>query len=164
MANLLKEQKKELLTKAFDENPDLAKGKKLCGIVVLLWILTRALHLAAELVLAFTIDIAILSATNIAALVIVILFSIGIYNGTKAFAILPIIGGAIMTLQIFTAEIYTMLGPDYLTSARVYAILFILASVAQLILPIILLVSNSSKQYFNTVQTINKELLSKPKT
>ena len=29
MANLLKEQKKELLTKAFDENPDLAKGKKL---------------------------------------------------------------------------------------------------------------------------------------
>ena len=98
MANLLKEQKKELLTKAFDENPDLAKGKKLCGIVVLLWILTRALHLAAELVLAFTIDIAILSATNIAALVIVILFSIGIYNGTKAFAILPIIGGAIMPL------------------------------------------------------------------
>ena len=164
MANLLKEQKKELLTKAFDENPDLAKGKKLCGIVVLLWILTRALHLAAELVLAFTIDIAILSATNIAALVIVILFSIGIYNGTKAFAILPIIGGAIMTLQIFTAEIYTMLGSDYLTIARVYAILFILASVAQLILPIILLVSNSSKQYFNTVQTINKELLSKPKT
>ena len=164
MANLLKEQKKELLTKAFDENPDLAKGKKLCGIVVLLWILTRALHLAAELVLAFTIDIAILSATNIAALVIVILFSIGIYNGTKAFAILPIIGGAIMTLQIFTAEIYTMHGSDYLTIARVYAILFILASVAQLILPIILLVSNSSKQYFNTVQTINKELLSKPKT
>jgi hypothetical protein len=162
MANLLKQQRNELLSKAFDENPELAKGKKLCGIIALLWIITRALHLAVELILAFTIDIAILSATNIAALVIVILFAHGIYNGSKAFAILPIIGGVIMTIQIFTSHIYLMLGAEYLTIVRIYAIVFILASLAQLVLPIIVLTAKSSNLYFNTVQTINKELL-KPK-
>ena len=163
MANILKEQRIERLKQAFSDNPELAKGKSLCGTIALLWIFTRALHLAVELILAFTVDIALLSVTNITALIIVILFASGIYNGMKAFAILPVIGGALMTVQIFTSQIYLMLGPDYLTIARIYAVVFILASLAQLILPIILLTAKSSKLYFNTVQAINKEL-SKPRT
>ena len=162
MANLLKQQRNELLSKAFDENPELAKGKKLCGILALLWIFFRALHLIVELILAFTVDFSIFSITNIAALVIVIMFSIGIYNGGKAFAILPILGGALMTLQIFTAQVYVMLGAEYLVIARIYAVAFILASISQLILPVILLTAKSPKLYFNTIQSINQELL-KPK-
>ena len=121
MANLLKQQRNELLSKAFDENPELAKGKKLCGILALLWIFFRALHLIVELILAFTVDFSIFSITNIAALVIVIMFSIGIYNGGKAFAILPILGGALMTLQIFTAQVYVMLGAEYMVETHTIA-------------------------------------------
>ncbi len=161
MANLLKQQKDELLRQAFNENPALEDGKRFCGIIALIWILVRAFDLAVEIYVAVTIDPVFFIPSNIVALVVVILFAKGIYDGIKAYAILPIIGGALMLLQVFTNGIYLMLGNDYITEARIYAFAFILAAVVQLVLPIALLVKSECKQYFNTVTNINKQLVKK---
>ena len=154
---LLNQRKKELLSAAVLENPELAKGKKLCGVLALLWVITRAIHLLIELFMAFSIEGFIISPTNITVMFIVVLFSFSIYSGIKGFVILPIIGGAIMTLQIFTSQVYFMLGAEYIPIARLYALAFIVASLYQLVFPVILLNAGPSKLYFDTAQMLTKE-------
>ncbi len=158
MANLIQQRQKERMAQAISENPEIVQGKKLCGIFALTWVITRVIHLVIELILALTVDSSILSPSNIAVMAIVVLAAMSVYNGAKGFAILSIFGGALMTMQIFTAELYLMLGADYIPLARIYAFAFIGASVVQLVFPIVLLVASSSKLYFNTAQRIAKEV------
>ena len=161
MANLLKQQRDELLRQALNENPNLENGKRFCGIIALIWVLVRALDLSIEIILAITVDPVFFVPANIIALGVVIAFALGIYNGGKAYAILPIVGGGVMLLQVFLTGIYELLGSEYLLGARIYALAFILTAVVQLVLPIVLLTKSECKQYFNTVTAINKQLTQK---
>ena len=158
MANLIQQRQKELMAQEITENPEIARGKKLCGIFALIWVITRVIHLVIELILASTVDPSILSPSNIAVMAIVVLAAIAVYNGAKGFVILPIFGGALMTAQIFTSKLYLMLGSDYIPLARIYAFAFIVASVVQLVFPIVLLVASSSRLYLDTAQRIAKEV------
>ena len=158
MANLIQQRQKERLAEAIAENPYIARGKKLCGILALIWALARVLHLTVELILVFKVDASIFSPVNIFAMVMVLLSSIAVYNGAKGFVILPIFGGVMMLSQVFTTRLYEMLGADYIPLARVYALVFIIASLVQVIFPICLLVARSSKEYLNTMQRISKEV------
>lgn len=161
MANLLKQRKNELLNEAFAKEPALRRGKRICGIVSLIWVIVRALDVAVELWLALTVDSAFFIPSNLFALFVVALFAKGLHDGQKACAILPIIGGAIMLLQVFSNGIYQMLGSEYILEAKIYALAFIFASVVQILLPMFLLVTGDCKRYFAIVTEITGKMSKK---
>lgn len=163
MANLNQQKVKERLLDAVAQDPELARGKKMCKIFGLVWVISRAIALVAEIAFVMKTKPETLSVANVVLFFIVAVFAWEIYNGVKALAALSILGGVLMTYQIFAAKIYLMLASTYIPIARIYALMFIIVSLIQFIAPLILLSLKPANAYFNTAKKISKEVLDKSK-
>ena len=99
---------------------------------MIVWIVSRVAVTAVEIAGAFA-GMWDFQATNITGIVLMAIFAAGVYAGERMAGILPIIGGGAMLVQwVIYDYLYIMISNEYYTVARVYAALFLLASLVQI--------------------------------
>ena len=144
-------------------DPTIPEGKKMVGTSMLVWSVIRIILLIVEIMCASRGFFEVQSA-NITALIIGIILAFAIYAGAKALAFLPILGGAIMIFQCVTNGYFDIVGSnDYYMLARVYAGLFILASVVQVAAFAFVLINAKTKAYFNAFARSQKKAVDESK-
>ena len=130
------------------QNPEILRGKRRIGIFLLIWITSRVAVGVSEF-LCVRAGFFEFEASNIAGFIAAFVFALGIYQGAKPLAALPILGGAVMLVQVFLYDYLTvMLSNEYYTLARVYTFLFLLSSGIQTAGFLFLVVSKKTNLYF----------------
>lgn len=163
MANAASSRIKQLMAEESAQKTDIAAGKNLTGILLIVWIATRlALYISEVVCAGFGyIDSSVTaSMLNIVTVLIGGLFALCIYSGVRLFAILPIIGGVLMLAQCFTYGYFSIaLSADYYMAARVYAALFVIASAAQTVIMIFLLANKKTRAYFDAYKRVSETVI-----
>ena len=157
MSKEIQQKKKALITKLFNEHPEIREAKKFTGIIVLAWFLTRVFAVATEYYCVLQ-GVLPFSIANLAALLVMALFVWTIYQGIRTLAYLPILGSVIMIIQTFTEQLYSLLSAQYILSVRIYAAAFIVTAYAQLFLMLFLLSNEKSTMYFDAMKKIAVQL------
>lgn len=157
MSKEIQQKKKALITKLFNEHPEIREAKKFTGIIVLVWFLTRVFAVATEYYCVLQ-GVLPFSIANLAALLVMALFVWTIYQGIRTLAYLPILGSVIMIIQTFTEQLYSLLSAQYILSVRIYAAAFIVTAYAQLFLMLFLLSNEKSTMYFDAMKKIAVQL------
>jgi hypothetical protein len=140
---------KELMQKEIEQNPEIAAVRRRILALSLVWIVSRVLVTAVEIVGAMQ-EMWDFQATNLSGLAVMAIFAAGVYAGECGLAILPILGGVLMLFQWFAYDyLYIMISNEYYTLARVYAALFLLTSLIQLSVFVYLTLSKSVAPLFD---------------
>ena len=153
----LREALKAGKAEAFERDPDLARGKKITGILLLIWAASRAFLLVMDLVCA-RIGFIESNPVNWVTMVILLLFAWWIYQGSGALAWLPIVGGVFMLISCVREKLFSLLGMDLDPTFRLYLIAYISAAVIQILVMVLILALPSCKNYAQTTLRITKEL------
>ena len=123
---------KEYLKQEIEQNPEIADIRRRILVLMIVWIVSRVAVTAVEIAGAFA-GMWDFQATNITGIVLMAIFAAGVYAGERMAGILPIIGGGAMLVQwVIYDYLYIMISNEYYTVARVYAALFLLASLVQI--------------------------------
>ena len=123
---------KEYLKQEIEQNPEIADIRRRILVLMIIWIVSRVAVTAVEIAGAFA-GMWDFQATNITGIVLMAIFAAGVYAGERMAGILPIIGGGAMLVQwVIYDYLYIMISNEYYTVARVYAALFLLASLVQI--------------------------------
>ena len=153
----LREALKAGKAEAFERDPDLARGKKITGILLLIWAASRAFLLVMDLVCA-RIGFIESNPVNWVTMVILLLFAWWIYQGSGALAWLPIAGGVYMLISCVREKLFSLLGMDLYPEFRLYLIAYISAAVIQILVMALILTLPSCRNYAQTMLRVTKEL------
>ena len=153
----LRQALRDRMAEAFDQDPDLSKGKKLTGVLLLIWVASRTFLLVMDIVCA-RIGFIESNPVNWVTMGILLLFAWGIYQGSGAVAWLPIAGGVFMLVSCVREKLFSLLGMDLYPEFRLYLIAFISAAVIQILIMVLILTLPSCKNYARTTLRITKEL------
>ena len=122
---------KELMQKEIGQNPEILDSKRLIIILMVVWIASRVLVTAVEIVGAVQ-GMWDFQATNLSGLAVMAIFAAGVYAGEKLLAVLPIMGGALMLVQcLMYGHLFVIFSNEYYMIARVYSLFFLLTSAIQ---------------------------------
>ena len=123
---------KELMKKEIEQNPEIADIRRRILALMIVWIVSRVAVTAVEIVGSLA-GIWDFQATNLTGIALMAIFAAGVYAGERWAGILPIIGGGAMLVQwVIYGYLYIMISNEYYTVARIYAALFLLASLVQI--------------------------------
>ena len=123
---------KEYLKQEIEQNPEIADIRRRILVLMIIWIVSRVAVTAVEIAGAFA-GMWDFQTTNITGIVLMAIFAAGVYAGERMAGIFPIIGGGAMLVQwVIYDYLYIMISNEYYTVARVYAALFLLASLVQI--------------------------------
>ena len=123
---------KELMKKEIEQNPEIAEIRRRILVLMIVWGISRVAVTAVEIVGAFA-GMWDFQVTNLMGIALMAVFASGVYAGERWAGILPIIGGGAMLAQwVIYGYLYIMISNEYYTVARVYAVLFLLASLVQI--------------------------------
>ena len=153
----LRQALKARMAEEFAHNPELEKGKRLTGILLLVWVVSRVFLQVTELV-CMRIGFLDPNPTNWIILGLLLLFAWGIYKGSGTLAWLPILGGVMMLSTAFRQQMFSLLGMDLYPEFRLYLIAYLAAAVLQILTMALILVLPSCKSYAKTAMRVMKEL------
>ena len=163
MATIVRDKKKELFANAVAVNPALKQAKKWIWGVLIFWIMTRFLLVAAEIYCSSQDYLeTTFNASNITVSIMAILLAFAIASGAKALAFLPIAGSVMMIVQTFSEGFGVFFSTAYELpiALRLYGVAFVLASYAQLVCMLLVLLPKKCRSYFDVMATINKQSMS----
>lgn len=155
----LREKQENLMSSAFDSNPDLHIAKKIlfCGLVCLLAF--RIILIATEIIVIISNGLPLKNSIfSFIGLIVVFLYSWGIYAGVKPLAILALFGGGITIIRMIMNESLwlSFQNTDILT--KVYSFILITSALIQTITMILFITNKKCTEYFIVKQNITKEL------
>ncbi len=153
----LREALKARMAEEFAHNPELEKGKRLTGILLLIWVIGRVFLQVTELI-CMRIGFLDPSPRNWVILGLLLLFAWGIYKGSGALAWLPILGGVMMLSTALREKMFSLLGMDLYPEFRLYLIVFLAAAVLQILTMALILALPSCRSYARTSMSVMKEL------
>lgn len=153
----LRQALKARMETEFAQNPELQKGKKLTGILLLVWVVSRVFLQVTELI-CMRIGFLDPNPTNWVILGLLLLFAWAIYKGSGALAWLPILGGVMMLSTAFRQKMFSLLEMDLYPEFRLYLIGFLAAAVLQILTMALILALPSCRSYAKTSMTVMKEL------
>lgn len=140
---------KELMQKEIEQNPEIATIRRRILALSLVWIVSRVLVTAVEIVGAVQ-GMWDFQATNLSGLAVMAIFAAGVYAGERGLAILPILGGALMLVQCLVyGNLVVIFSNEYYMIARIYSLLFLLTSLIQVGVFVYLTVSKSVSPLFD---------------
>lgn len=152
--------RKELLQKAFADNPFMSKGKKLIIVFLLIWIGIRSVDTAASVVLTLMLGRGIPALiVTLVPFLLMMLTALFIRAGYRLFTAVPILGSLQMMVMLALRyeDIYMALTAGdalYLT----VTILTAASAFIQMIFMFILLGNKKSKAYFQAMKSLSREL------
>ena len=141
------------------QDPSLMQAKKIAGILLIVWVVFRLSAQIMEFVCARA-GFVEFAPANIAGIAALAIFALLIYNGSGTIAFLPLFGGVFMLVTCFSEDYFSLLKLDLYPEVRLYLMAYILASAAQVVIMILILVL--CHRYFQTFNRISKELSAKP--
>lgn len=153
----LREALKTRMQAEFAQNPELVKGKKLTGILLLVWVVSRVFLQVMEL-MCMRIGFLDPNPTNWVILGLLLLFAWAIYKGSGTLAWLPILGGVMMLITALRQQMFSLLGMDLYPEFRLYLIGFLAAAVLQILTMALILALPSCRSYAKTSMAVMKEL------
>lgn len=164
MATPNKERARQLKMQAMQENPDAVSGKRIAGIIVLIFLLTRVLSIGIEIVCAIKGYTSPSVGIYCVTLLISLLFARLIYDGFKVFAGLAIVGGIFMVIQTFQNSLYTVIfSSEYYPIIRVYAFIYVFSSFFQLAGMLFLFFYKKTNAYFHACSSAGKQYMEEMK-
>jgi hypothetical protein len=159
-----KQRTKEYYEAKVNENPEIAKGKLIVSITLISWFIIRLLEVLAQAFMAQLYDGMEFNTLNAVLLIVILMFSMGIYKGARALAYLPIAGSVVSLGQaIMSGLLKVIFSSDYYLGYRMYCILFVFMLAAQTAAMLIILFNNSSKAYLGVMDKINKQVMDEAK-
>ena len=153
----LRQALKARMDAEFAQDPKLRKGKKLTGILLLIWVVSRVFLQVMELI-CMRIGFLDPNPTNWVILGLLLLFAWAIYKGSGALAWLPILGGVMMLSTAFRQQMFSLLGMDLYPEFRLYLIAYLTAAVLQILTMALILALPSCRSYAGTSMAVMKEL------
>lgn len=164
MATPNKERARQLKMQTMQENPDAVSGKRIAGIIVLIFLLTRVLSIGIEIVCAVKGYTSPSVGIYCVTLLISLLFARLIYDGFKVFAGLAIVGGIFMVIQTFQNSLYTVIfSSEYYPIIRVYAFIYVFSSFFQLAGMLFLFFYKKTNAYFHACSSAGKQYMEEMK-
>ena len=156
----LRQALKARMAEEFAQNPELERGKRLTGVLLLIWVASRVFAQIMELVCARA-GFLEGNPTNWVILGILLLFAWAIYRGSGALAWLPILGGVMMLGTAFRQQMFSLLGMDLYPEFRLYLIAYLTAALLQILTMALILALPGCRSYAGTTMRVMKELNSR---
>ena len=130
-AKYVRSVQKEYLKQEIEQNPEIADVRRHILVLMIVWIVSRAVATAFELLGAMQ-GMWGFQATNITGIAIMACFAAAVYAGERLAGFLPILGGVVMLVQwVLYDNLYVMLSNEFYPIARIYVALFLLTSLVQ---------------------------------
>ncbi len=137
--------------------PLAAAGKRRLLLLLTLLMLVRILHVAVEVYASTKVRGFDFEATNLRALALLFFFVFALYKGKgeKAVPILAILGAGFMLWQAIDGDYFTLIfGAKYNSILRLYAALFVLAGMTQLVVMLFVLFDPTIQAHFRKNEEI----------
>ena len=141
----------------FQRDPSIRAGKKLTGFLLALWILSRVFFLVMDLICS-RIGFIEFNPANIAAFAVSLLFALLLYRGAGKLALLPLVGGLIMLVNIFREGTLRLLSLDLDPVLHLYVISYVLAAAVTVLAMLLLLLLPACRAYAESALRVTKEL------
>lgn len=164
MANEMKQRKTELMTREIEKNSDILAGKRWIEYALIVWLASRVLFHVVDFI-CISQDFWAFSPANLIGFLVSVFFAYAAYSGVKMFAILPIAGGLLMLYQCFTSGSFEVLmSEEYYTIIRVYAAAFVLASLIQIVVFVLIILNKKARAYFDAVGRVSTTIVHEGKS
>jgi hypothetical protein len=160
-SNEIKEKYRELLFDEIEDDPDIRRGRKLTGILLVIWLAARLLFFLSEL-LCVKIGFMPFQFSNLLALIIALLWAAVLNNGVKYLPILPLAGGVFMLIRAFRERAFYLLSLNLCLELDLYYSFYLLITFGQIAIMLCLLLLPSCEKYAAAGSRIRKKLKNEP--
>lgn len=159
--NEIQVKRDAIMAEEIAADPDILRGKKITGTLLVIWLITRLLFLVMDLICA-KIGFIKFAPPNIISFLLALLFAPLLFNGVKYLPALPLFGGVMMVVSSFREHYYSLLGLDLYPELKLYTFSYALTAWTQVAVMLCLLFLPLCVKYAAAADRTMKKLKNQP--